>query len=217
MIKLIEFIKKWLKRIFGVRTAEASDKYLQPSEFDASYFDGALQATRHNAGYSRYERWNRNGSEFWKDKANDWVNHLAVANKKVLELGCAKGFMVKDMRDAGVDAYGMDVSSYAIGECESGMSQYLYTGNATDLSQFSNKEFDIIISFRLLECLSDSDVTSVMNECKAKGKKQIHVVSLNANSTFYQQRTVQQWIDDFDWPKGTVIAPYGDEFNYLIK
>ena len=195
---------------------------LLPSEYDASYFDGADQPLQHNAGYSRYKRWNRfegEGStgEFWKDKASGWVNHLAVSGKKVLELACAKGFFVKDMRDLGVDAYGRDISQYAIDNCESGMSQYLTVGSATDLSQFSNKEFDIIISFRLLECLSDADINLVLSQCKSKGKRQIHVVSLNPNPTYYQQRTIQQWIDDFNWPNGTIIAPYGDEFNYLIK
>ena len=32
---------------------------LDSSEYDASYFDGADQAMSHNAGYTRYKRWER--------------------------------------------------------------------------------------------------------------------------------------------------------------
>lgn len=195
---------------------------LDPSEYDASYFDGDAQSLKHNAGYSRYERWYRNEGanslgEYWKDKANGWVNHLVLANKKVLELACAKGFLVKDLRDLGVDAYGIDISPYAISQCEAGNEPYVSVGDARDLSAYANKEFDIIISFRLLECLSDVDVQLVLDQAKAKGKRQIHVVSVSPNPTYYQVRTPQEWIDDFPWPKGTVIAPYGDEFNYVTK
>ncbi len=190
---------------------------LGKNEYDASYFDGKSQPTQHNAGYSKYERWYRNGSEFWTDKANGWVNHLVLSGKKVLELACAKGFLVKDLRDAGVDAYGIDISPYAISECEAGNEAYVSVGDATNLSAYANKEFDYIISFRLLECLSDTDVQLVLDQAKAKGKTQIHVVSANPNPTFYQQRTPQGWLDAFNWPKGTIIAPYGDEFNYVTK
>jgi tRNA G46 methylase TrmB len=66
---------------------------LQPSEYDASYFDGRFQAMRHNAGYSTYKRWNRNNSEHWKDIAASLNNTHALAGKKVLEIGSAKGFV----------------------------------------------------------------------------------------------------------------------------
>ena len=98
---------------------------LEPNEYDASYFDGANEALQHNAGYSKYQRWYRNDSEFWLDKASGWVNHLVLANKKVLELACAKGFMVQDMRDAGVDAYGRDVSQYCYDEADVNVQPYL--------------------------------------------------------------------------------------------
>lgn len=196
--------------------------FLQPNEYDASYFDGKSQPLQHNAGYSRYERWYRKNSEnslgeYWKDKANGWVGHLVLANKKVLELGCAKGFMVEDMREMGVDAWGRDISQYCYDQADPAVQPYLSVGSATDLSQYSNKEFDIIISFRLLECLSDADINLVLDQAKSKGKRQIHVVSMNPNPDYYQQRTLQEWLDDFNWPKGTVIAPYGDEFNYVTK
>jgi len=194
---------------------------LQPSEYDASYFDGNSQPLRHNAGYSYYHRWYRNGSEFWKDRANRWVNHLTLSGKKVLEIGCAKGFLVKDLRDAGVDAYGLDVSSYAVGECEEGVAPYLTTADAKVLGTlgYSRNEFDILITSRFLECLSDEEISQFIEDADFIAKKQVHLITppYKLNGTYYNPRTPEQWINDFAWKKGTIIAPYNDEENYLIK
>ena len=62
---------------------------LQPSEYDQSYFDGRLAATRHNAGYSTYERWYYNQTNNFEKKATDILNRYTVGNKDVLEIGCA--------------------------------------------------------------------------------------------------------------------------------
>src|SRR6187551_3121714 len=35
---------------------------------------------------------------------------------RVLDVGCAKGFLVENLRDYGVDAFGVDNSEYAISE-----------------------------------------------------------------------------------------------------
>ena len=37
---------------------------------------------------------------------------------RVLDVGCAKGFLVKDFLDLGIDAYGLDISEYALKNCE---------------------------------------------------------------------------------------------------
>src|SRR3972149_7064299 len=95
---------------------------LQPSEYDISYFDGNKTSLKHNAGYSSYERWYRNSNDFvpteqstgeyFKDLALKLKNDYILQGKKVLELGCAKGFIVEDLRSMGIDAYGIDISSY---------------------------------------------------------------------------------------------------------
>lgn len=194
---------------------------LTPTEYNASYFDGRSQASRHNAGYGQYERWYRNDSEFWKDKAAAWVNHLTLAGKKVLEIGCAKGFLVKDLRDAGVDAYGLDISSYAINACEDGMLPFLTVGDARLLSTmgYVRNEFDVLITSRFLDCLSDAEVTAFNTTASFISKKQVHLISPpeKASTEWYNVKTAQQWLDGFSWPKGTVIAEYNAEEAFLTK
>ncbi len=201
---------------------------LQPSEYDMAYFDGSLGPYRHNAGYSEYKRWYRNegeGStgEFWKDMAAGWINHLALSGKRVLEIGCAKGFLVKDLRDMGVDAYGLDVSQYAIENCEPEVAQYLTVGDArTYLSNYARNEWDIVLSLRFLECIDEADLPALVSEINRISKKSVHVVDnfVGAKSgagQYYTQHTPQEWLDNYSWERGTVIVPQEDRSTFLTK
>lgn len=195
---------------------------LQPNEYNISYFDGDKTSLKHNAGFSEYKRWKRfdgidSLGEFWKDIANKFRNDHALVNKKVLELGCAKGFIVKDLRDMGVDAYGMDISQYALDNAEKESRPYLYLGDVrTDLSQFSNKEFDFVFSIRLWECVADEDIEDLISEITRISKKQAHTISISAREDYYNVKTLQQWLV-YKWPKNTILAEYNNLNNYLTK
>ena len=165
---------------------------LKPEEYDASYFDGETQPTQHGAGYSNYERWKRHEGvnslgEYWKDRARGLVDQLQLEGKKTLELGCAKGFLVKDMNEMGVNAFGLDVSAYAISNAEDEKTRLkLFQGDArTALAQFKDNEFDFLFSLRFLECIPETDLPSLMNEIKRISVQHHHVTSKDANQDFY--------------------------------
>jgi GT2 family glycosyltransferase len=50
----------------------------------------------------------------------------------VLDAGCAKGFLVECLRDRGVEAYGIDISEYAISEVRADIQPYCRVGCAID-------------------------------------------------------------------------------------
>src|SRR5262249_35468912 len=75
------------------------------------YFDGAREY-----GYGGYRYDGR-----WVAIAEDMVAHWNLAaGMRVLDIGCGKGFLVKDFMKAcpGLDAYGLDISEYAMMKCE---------------------------------------------------------------------------------------------------
>lgn len=200
---------------------------LQPNEYDAAYFGEDLNIVR-LAGYSGgYKRWYRNEGvdslgEFWKDQARNWLNNLALSGKKVLEIGCAKGFLVKDLRDLGVDAYGLDVSSYAISQCEAGMSPYLTVGDArTALSQFKTKEFDVVLSLRFLECIPETDLPALISEMNRISRLQVHVIdqftgTKTGAAQFYLQKTLDEWLA-LGFAKGTRLVAQENINDIRIK
>src|SRR5690348_10717169 len=50
----------------------------------------------------------------------------------VFDLGCAKGFLVEALRDRAVEAWGSDISEYAIGDVRSDMRPFCHVRAATE-------------------------------------------------------------------------------------
>lgn len=183
---------------------------LAQEEFDQSYFDGETTRMRHNAGYSHYQRWFRHDGprsqgEFWADFAASLVRKFNLTGQKVLELGCAKGFVVEDLRALGVDAYGCDVSAYAISRATESVQPYLLQGDARKvLQRFPADEFDYIISRGFLECVDPSALPALIVEMNRVAHRQIHFIHTEINPEFYVQQSLDVWAN-YTWKQGTVI------------
>ena len=65
----------------------------------------------------------------------------------MLDIGCAKGFFVKDLRDAlpGLEVIGIDVSDYAPEHAHPDAKPYLRTGSCDDL-QFDDNSFAAVFA-----------------------------------------------------------------------
>ena len=50
--------------------------------------------------------------------------------RRVLDVGCGKGFLVECLRDGGVEAYGFDISEYAIGEARPDIQPYCWVAQS---------------------------------------------------------------------------------------
>ncbi len=104
-------------------------------------------------GCSGYEDFNIN----W-----DWNNRLTEAletvydfnNKVFLDLGCAYGQVVASMIKKGYNAYGIDISDYAI---NAGRKEYpplsdkIIQGSAHELTEYPSEHFDFIYSNQVFE------------------------------------------------------------------
>lgn len=194
---------------------------LDPSAYDISYFDGWDTEYMHNAGYSLYKRWSLSGGEHWHNYANRLATQNVLAGKKVLEIGCAKGFVVEDLRALGIDAYGLDVSSYAIGEASPAVAPYLTVGDArTALAAYRRNEFDVVFSLRFLECISDADLPGLISEMNRISRDQFHVIDTfpagGSVTNYYNVHTLAEW-QAMDFDVGTRLVMHEDETQELIK
>src|SRR5215470_19512911 len=75
--------------------------------YDRHYYETAL-------GPVPYDRAQSVWTDFFAAVADRIV--ADIKPQRVLDVGCAKGFLVEALRDRGVEAFGIDVSRYAIGE-----------------------------------------------------------------------------------------------------
>ena len=73
----------------------------------------------------------------------------------VLDAGCAFGMLVEALRDLGVDAYGVDISEYALSQAREDIRPYLRQGS---LAEPFDRRYDLVISIEVLEHLSASDI-----------------------------------------------------------
>lgn len=121
--------------------------------FDAHYF-------AHGCG-EPYER-----NEIWLSLFRKFAEHIAreIQPETVLDAGCAMGFLVECLRDQGVEAYGVDISQYAIQNVHPSVKPYCWVASITDA--FPQK-YDLIVSIEVLEHLSPEDArTAVENICR---------------------------------------------------
>lgn len=96
--------------------------------------------------------------------------------KKVLDIGCAKGFLIEELQKLGIKAYGVDVSKYATDNAPKNVRPFLQTITPPKLP-FKNKSFDLVCSFDVLEHTPENDLDDAIAEYYRVGKKQYHHIT----------------------------------------
>jgi ubiquinone/menaquinone biosynthesis C-methylase UbiE len=118
------------------------------------YFDGPREY-----GYGGYWYDGR-----WQPVARDIAHHFGLKpGDRVLDVGCAKGFLVKDMLGANLDSFGLDISEYAIKHCEPEVVGRLHLGSAEKLP-FPDASFDAAISVNALHNLDRTNCIRALQE-----------------------------------------------------
>lgn len=87
-----------------------------------------------------------------------------VQPRTALDAGCAMGFLVESLRRRGVDAYGMDVSEYALGQVHPDIRPFCWLGSVVDALP---RVYDLIVCIEVLEHLAPRDAErAVENLCR---------------------------------------------------
>lgn len=72
--------------------------------------------------------------------------------RTVLDAGCAWGFLVECLRNRGVEAWGVDISEYAIEHVQPEIRPYCHVGSLSEpLPEPLPKEFDLVVTIEVLE------------------------------------------------------------------
>lgn len=125
-------------------------------EFGFEYFDGDRKY-----GYGGYSYDGR-----WRSVARNFIAEYRLSSgMKVLDIGCAKGFLVKDLmiECPGLEVFGIDISEYALQKCEKEVIGRLHHGDARYLP-FPSKSFDFVFSLNTLHNLNKEDVFRALKE-----------------------------------------------------
>jgi len=93
--------------------------------YDAEYYESGYDKNDPEA-YGRHEPW----LSFFKSGAR--VIDRTFRPKTVIDIGCAYGLLVEALCDRKIDAYGLDVSPYAIENARPDMTDRLFVHSITD-------------------------------------------------------------------------------------
>lgn len=107
-----------------------------------------------NSGYAGY-----NSSAFPMD-SDARLYKERYKPRKVLDCGCATGILVHAFRKIGVDAWGIDISEWAINHPDHpDVAPYIQVGDIRDLP-YEDDEFDLVMSLQTIEHIPEVPVKS---------------------------------------------------------
>lgn len=141
------------------------------SFYDAQYFDGAGKSN-----YVKYSETTANFAAYADAVQALLARHGFPARGPVLELGCAKGFLVAELRRRGIEAYGVDVSTYALSQAPRDVRPYLYEGTVLSLGA-QDGLYALACSFDVLEHLDELHARQALREAARVSRVQLHQVN----------------------------------------
>lgn len=155
------------KRNTQLRLDKKAENKILASQFGREYFDGTREQ-----GYGGYVYDGR-----WIPIAQDIVAEYGLRpGDRVLDVGCAKGFLVKDLMNVlpGLEVFGLDVSDYALMNCENEVIGRLHRGSASALP-FPDSSFDLVLSINTIHNLDVSGCLKALREIKRVSKRHCFV------------------------------------------
>lgn len=141
--------------------------------------------------YNRNEHWEK----FFGDIADRIIKDFDP--KKVLDAGCAKGFLVEALRDRGVEAYGIDISEYAINEVRNDIKPYCKVKSILDPLEDT---YDLILNIEVLEHLQqEQDINIAIKNICSHTNKVIFSSSPHdlREVTHYNVKSIEEWVEKF--------------------
>ncbi|MCP5195815.1 MAG: class I SAM-dependent methyltransferase [Gammaproteobacteria bacterium] len=185
------------KRDINARASARTEEHIRISrEYGELYFDGPREY-----GYGGYRYDGR-----WQPVAKDIVAHFDLKpGDRVLDVGAAKGFLVKDLLTEGMDAYGLDISEYALMHCHSDVIGRLHLGNAQKLP-FPNNSFKCVICIDTIHNLPRERAKNALQEIQRVSGGQAFV-RVDSYRTPEQKTVFENWVltaEFHDYPDGWI-------------
>lgn len=180
---LLRGLPQGKRNVQARETAKTEDHIRISREYGEMYFDGPREY-----GYGGYRYDGR-----WQPVAKDIITHFGLKpGDRVLDVGCAKGFLVKDLVAEGIDAYGIDISKYALMHCEPEVVGRLQIGSCDDLP-FPDGSFDAVLAINTIHNLDRDGCIRAVKEIErlAPGKGFIQVDSY---LTPEQKEIFESWV-----------------------
>jgi 2-polyprenyl-3-methyl-5-hydroxy-6-metoxy-1,4-benzoquinol methylase len=183
--------------------------------FGKEFFDGDRD---HGYGGFSYS------PRFWQPVIPDLIAHFGLkADSALLDVGCAKGFMLHDLSQAvpGLRLQGVDVSEYAISNAIETMRPHVRVADARTLP-FPDGSFDAVISINTVHNLDRQECGRALREIQrvSRGKS---FVTVDAYRTDEEKEAMYAWnltaktiMHADEWKAFFLEAGYTGDYYWFI-
>ena len=172
-------------------------------KFDKEFFDGERKF-----GYGGFSY----NSKYWSEVVKDFIDYYNLDDgSKILDVGCAKGFMLYDLfkLNSNLDLHGVDISKYAIENSVTEINHKLQVANATNLP-YEDNFFDLVIAINTIHNLDKAECATALKEISRVSKNNAFLTVDAYRNNEEKQRmyawnltaktimSVDEWIKFFD-------------------
>jgi SAM-dependent methyltransferase len=203
-----------VRRNIAAREAAKPHQREIARKFGREYFDG--DRGQGYGGYGYDGRW-----VAIAERMRDFYN--LKAGDIILDVGCAKGFLVHDFRQVipGIRVAGIDLSFYAIEHAMPDVKPYLVVGSA-DALPYPDEAFDLVISINTVHNLELPRCVRAIAEMERVGRR-FKYLQVDSYRNDEEHEKFERWqltaLTHFD-PDGwrTVLrqAGYAGEYSWTI-
>ena len=191
------------KRDYNKRAEEKNlDIIAIAKQFGKDFFDGDRKC-----GYGGYKYDGR-----WRAVAERMKEYYNLpANAAILDIGCAKGFLLNDFKELMPNSFvaGVDVSEYAIGQAMPSIKPFLKVASAEKLP-FDDKSFDLVISINSIHNLPPERLKQALREITRVCRGHSYI-------TVDAWRNEQERDDLFKWVLTAETMMHVDDWKKLFK
>jgi ubiquinone/menaquinone biosynthesis C-methylase UbiE len=191
--------RNYLARVLETDKAEAATI---SKRFDKEYFDGDR---KYGYGGFRYDG-------RWRPFAETLIKHYGLKpGARILDIGCAKGFLLHDFRQAlpGAEVAGIEISAYAVENAMPEVKPFIQQGNAVSLP-YPDKSFDLVLAINTLHNLRIYDLDKALKEIERVGRGGKFIV----NDSY---RTEQEKVNLLYWQLTCECFFTTEEWEWMFK
>lgn len=176
--------------------------------YDENYYMRGLEAGVSN--YSGYT-WMPERTHMCCARIASYLN--MQPGDRILDYGCARGYYVRAYREQGFEAFGIDISDWAIENCDPAVKPYVYHNSVP--VNFGTQSVDWVIAKDVLEHIPRSQLPGVIGRLMMVAKKGILIIVPLSDATGYKYINPRDNADathEIAWP----LAPWISYLQHLV-
>lgn len=171
--------------LLSIRELVTPEERIIAQQFGKDYFDGPR---RLGLGGYKYD------PKYFVKVVQDFINYYKLSkDSKILDVGCGKGFMIKDFKDAlpESEVHGIDISEYCFENALLEVKDFIKIGSCDNLP-YPDKYFDLVIAIATIHNLDEEGVKKSISEIMRVGKGKFFI-KVNGYRNIKEKSELEKW------------------------